>query len=216
MLKLKNKEKIQSKILSIVPVIFIFFILISFLIISSTSCSSILGGSVAAKTDVAGNQESSTGNEENANGDTIAQETPPVEEVDFTNATIGAEIKGYIPSYMLTDKDNFIKIEITNTSDFAWRTDRPNLVRIGYHYYGQDVDFTDYDRTARSELPQEVNPGETVTIDVLINDIKNEGTYIIQIDPVMEGSNIAENNFWFSSKGVSMLEGPAYFGPGGK
>jgi hypothetical protein len=216
MLKLKNKGKIQSKTLSIVPVTFIFFILISFLIISLTSCSSILGGSVAAKTDVGTNQESSTGNEENANGDTSVPETSAVEEVDFTTATIGAEIKGYVPSYMLTDKDNFIKIEITNTSDFAWRTDRPNLVRIGYHYYGQDVDFTDYDRTARSVLPQEVNPGETVTIDVLINDIKNEGTYIIQIDPVMEGSNIAENNFWFSSKGVSMLEGPAYFGPGGK
>ena len=216
MLKLKNKEKIQSKILSIVPVTFIFFILISFLIISSTSCSSILGGVATSKTDVGANQESSNSNEENVNGDASVPETSPVEEVDFTNVTIGAEIKGYVPSYMLTDKDNFIKIEITNTSDFAWRTDRPNLVRIGYHYYGQDVDFTDYDRTARSELPQEVNPGETVTIDVLINDIKNEGTYIIQIDPVMEGSNIAENNFWFSSKGVSMLEGPAYFGPSGK
>lgn len=217
MLKLKNKEKIQSKTLGVVAVTFIFFILIAlFLIILSTSCSSILGGSATAKTDVGTNQESSNGNEENANGDTNAQEMSPVEEVDFTNATIGAEIKGYIPSFMLTDKDNFIKIEITNTSDFAWRIDRPNLVRIGYHYYGQDVDFTDYDRTARSELPNEVNPGDTVTIDVLINDIKNEGTYVIQIDPVMEGSNIAENNFWFSSKGVSMLEGPAYFGPSGK
>ena len=202
MLKLKNKEKIQSKTLSVVAVTFIFFILIAFLIISSTSCSSILGGSATAKTDVGGNQESS-------NGDTSAQEISPVEEVDFTNAIIGAEIKGYIPSYMLTDKDNIIKIEITNTSDFVWRTDRPNLVRIGYHYYGQDVDFTDYDRTARSALPQEVNPGETVTIDVLINDIKNEGTYVIQIDPVMEGI------FWFSDKGVSWLEGTAYFGPSG-
>ena len=216
MLKLKNKEKIQSKTLSVIAVTFIFFILIAFLIISSTSCSSILGGSATAKTDVGSNQESSNGNEENANGDTSAQEMSPVEEVDFTNATIGAEIKGYIPSYMLTDKDNIIKIEITNTSDFVWRTDRPNLVRIGYHYYGQDVDFVDYDGTARSELPQEVNPGETVTIDVLINDIKNEGTYVIQIDPVMEGSNIAEHNFWFSSKGVSCLEGTAYFGPSGK
>ena len=216
MLKFINKEKIQSKTLSVVAVTFIFFILIAFLIISSTSCSSILGGVVTAKTDIGTNQESSNGNEENANGDTSVQETSPVEEVDFTNATIGAEIKGYIPSYMLTDKDNFIKIEITNTSDFAWRTDRPNLVRIGYHYYGQDVDFTSYDQTARTVLPQEVNPGETVTIDVLINDIKNEGTYVIQIDPVMEGSNIAEHNFWFSSKGVSMLEGAAYFGPSGK
>lgn len=210
MLKLKSKEKIQSKILSDITVTFIFFILIAFLIISSTSCSSILGESATAKTDVGSNQESSNVNEENANGDTNAQEISPVEEVDFTTATIGAEIKGYIPSYMLTDKDNIIKIEITNTSDFAWRTDVPNLVRIGYHYYGQDVDFIDYDRTARSVLPQEVNPGETVAIDVLINDIKNEGNYVIQIDPVMEG------NFWFSDKGVSMLEGTAYFGPSGK
>jgi len=216
MLKLKNKEKIQSKTLSAMAITFIFFIIIAFLIISSTSCSSILGGSATNKTDVGTNQQSSNGKEENANGDTSVQETSPVEEVDFTNAAIGAEIKGYIPSYMLTDKDNFIKIEITNTSDFAWRTDRPNLVRIGYHYYGQDVDFTDYDRTARSVLPKEVNPGDTVTIDVLINDIKNEGTYVIQIDPVMEGNKIAENNFWFSSKGVSMLEGTAYFGPSGK
>jgi len=212
MLKLKNKGKIQSKNLSVVVVTFIFFILISFLIISLSSCSSLLGGSVTAKTDVA---KTSTGNKETSNG-TSAQETSPVKEADFTKAKIGAEIKGYIPSYMLTDKDNFVKIEITNTSDFAWSTDRPNLVRIGYHYYGQDVDFTDYDRTSRSELPKVINPGETVTINVLINDIKNAGNYIIQIDPVMEGSTIPDNNFWFSSKGVTMLEGPAYFGPSEK
>ncbi len=211
MSKLKNKEKIRSKISSIAVVTFIFFIISAFLIISSTSCSSMLGEVSTSKTDVGSNQESSDGNEENIEANT--QETAPVEEVDFSNATIGAEIKGYIPSYMLTDKDNIIKIEITNTSDFVWRIEKPNLVRIGYHYYGQDVDFTDYDRTARSELKQEVNPGETITVDVLINDIKNEGTYVIQIDPVMEGSEIPDNNFWFSSKGVSMLEGTAYFGP---
>jgi hypothetical protein len=96
MLKLKNKEKIQSKTLGIVAVTFIFFILIAFLMISSTSCSSVLGGAATAKTDVGTNQESSNSNEENANGDTSLQETSPVEEVDFTNATIGAEIKGYI------------------------------------------------------------------------------------------------------------------------
>ncbi|MCL4417131.1 MAG: hypothetical protein M1308_05160 [Actinobacteria bacterium] len=210
MLKSKNKEKARSKILSTATITFIFFMLMTFLIISSTSCSSILGGTTTAKTDVGTNQQGSS-KEENTSSETSSQET--IKEVDFATATIGAEIKGYIPSYMLTDKDNFIKIEITNTSDFTWRTDKPNLVRIGYHYYGQDVDFTSYDQTSRTVLPNEVKPGETVTVDVLINDIKNEGTYVIQIDPVMEGSNIAENNFWFSSKGVSMLEGTAYFGP---
>lgn len=216
MVKLNSKEKIKSRISSLAAVTFISFILITFLIISSTSCSLMLGGASTDKTDVASSQESSGGNEENINSDnTSMEETSPVETVDFANATIGADIKGYVPSFMLTDKDNFIKIEITNTSDFVWRTDVPNLVRIGYHYYGQDVDFTDYDRTARTVLPNEVNPGETVTVDVLINDIKNEGTYVIQIDPVMEGSDIPENNFWFSSKGVSMLEGTVFFGPSG-
>jgi hypothetical protein len=215
MLKLNSKEKIKSKILSLTAVTFISFILITFLIISSSSCSLMLGNASTDKTDVAASQESSGGNEENTNDNTgSVEETSAVAAVDFANATIGADIKGYIPSYMLTNKDNFVKIEITNTSDFVWGTDVPNLVRMGYHYYGQDVDFTDYDRTARTVLPHEVNPGETVTVDVLINDIKNEGTYIIQIDPVMEGSDIPENNFWFSSKGVSMLEGSVFFGPG--
>jgi hypothetical protein len=216
MLKLISKEKIKAKILSLTVVTFISFILITFLIISSTSCSLMLGETSTNKTDVGSSQENSGSNEENINGDTASiEETSPVEVVDFANATIGADIKGYIPSYMLTDKDNIVKIEVTNTSDFVWRTDIPNLVRIGYHYYGQDVEFTDYDRTSRTVLPHEINPGETASVDVLINDIKNEGTYAIQIDLVTEGSDIPENNFWFSSKGVSMLEGTVFFGPSG-
>lgn len=138
------------------------------------------------------------------------EEEPPAD-INYQGLETGAEMTGYIPSSLCTDRDNFIRIDITNTSDFAWRNKRPGIVRIGYHYYGQDVDFVDYDKTARTELPGIVNPGETVSVHVLVSDIVNAGYYIIQIDPVIEGNEIPEDNFWFSSKGVKMIEGLTYF-----
>lgn len=137
---------------------------------------------------------------------TTLPEEIPAEIIDYENVKVGAEIKGFIPLYLCVNKDNYIKIEITNTSDFTWKSSGENMVRIGYHFYGQDVEYSEYDKTARTPLPQDVAPGETITVEILINDIKEKGTYVIQIDPVVEGK------FWFSSKGVPMLEGTSYFG----
>ena len=97
-------------------------------------------------------------------------------------------------------------VEIKNTSDFTWRNDSANSVRVGYHYYGQDVDASDYDGTMRTELKNNVAPGETIKVEMLMNDIKQPGNYIIQIDLVLEGK------YWFSSKGMEMIESPTYFG----
>ncbi len=137
------------------------------------------------------------------------EETEEFEEVfdvvDYENAEIGAEMKGYIPSFLCTDSDNYIKIEITNTSDFTWRSSGENMVRIGYHFYGQDVDYSEYDKTTRTILPGSLKPGETATVEVLVNDITHKGFYVLQIDPVLEGL------FWFSSKDIPMLEGRTYF-----
>jgi len=133
-------------------------------------------------------------------------EEEAVEVVDYESAQVGAEIKGYIPSFLCTDSDNYIKIEITNTSDFTWISSGENMVRIGYHYYGQDVDYTEYDNPSRTSLPNNLKPGESATIEVLIIGVVNEGIYVLQIDPVLEG------HFWFSSKGIPMLEGRTYFG----
>jgi hypothetical protein len=125
---------------------------------------------------------------------------------------IGAEMTGAIPSFMCINKKNMVTIEVKNTSDFTWRTDMPNLVRFGYHFYGQDVSFTEYDNTIRTVLPHDVKPGETATVNVDIKDVLNKGTYVIQIDMVQEANDDAANNFWFSSKGVTMIEGTSYFG----
>ena len=125
---------------------------------------------------------------------------------------IGAEMTGAIPSFMCINKINMVTVEVKNTSDFTWRTDIPNLVRFGYHFYGQDVSFTEYDNTIRTVLPHDVKPGEIAIVNVEIKDVLNKGTYVIQIDMVQEANDDAANNFWFSSKGVTMIEGTSYFG----
>jgi len=134
-----------------------------------------------------------------------ALEEEVVEAVDFENAQLGAELSGYMPSYLCSNADNYVTVEVTNTSDFTWRASGTNTVRIGYHFYGQDVDFVEYDKTARSVLPDNLEPGETATVDVLINDIVNPGIYVVQIDVEIKGYA------WLSSLDVPMVEGRVYF-----
>jgi len=134
-----------------------------------------------------------------------AIEEEETDTTDYTSVTAGAELYGYMPSYLCTDTDNYIKVEVTNTSDFTWRARGENKVRFGYHYYGQDVDFVEYDKTARTPLPENLEPGESVVVEVLINDITNPGTYVVQIDLALEG------HWWFSSKDIPMIEGRVYF-----
>jgi hypothetical protein len=126
------------------------------------------------------------------------------EPVDFENAEIGAEMTGYIPSFLCTDSDNYIKIEIKNTSDFTWRADGENRVRISYHYWGQNVDNSAYENN-RTPLPDDLEPGESAFIEVLINAVTEEGIYILQIDPVIEGFD------YLSNREVEMLQGKVYF-----
>ncbi len=136
-----------------------------------------------------------------------AIEEEEADTTDYGSVTAGAELYGYMPSYLCTDTDNYVKVEVTNTSDFTWRASGENRVRLGYHYYGQDVDFGEYDRTARTPLPGNLEPGETAVVEVLINDIENPGTYVVQIDLVLEG------HWWFgdSNHNNPMIEGKVYF-----
>lgn len=171
-----------------------------------TSLFLISCGSPAAAVNDAENKEDTPGfTEEELKQikEAIAEEEIGI--VDYDNALIGAELHGYMPSFLCTDTDNYVKIEVTNTSDFTWQAEGKNMVRIGYHYYGQDVDYTEYDKTARSSLPENLEPGKTVAVEVLINDITSPGTYVVQIDLVLEGY------FWFSSKEIPMIEDRVLF-----
>jgi hypothetical protein len=54
-------------------------------------------------------------------------------------------------------------------------------------------------------LPNDLEPGETARVEVLINDIINPGTYVVQIDVEIKGY------VWLSSLDVPMVEGRVYF-----
>ena len=126
------------------------------------------------------------------------------EQVDYESAEIGAEMNGYIPSVLCTDSNNYIKIEIKNTSDFTWRADGKNRVRLSYHFYGQDVDNSEYENN-RTTLPDNLEPGESTFVEVLVDAVNEEGTYVLQIDPVIEGFD------YLSNREVEMLQGKVYF-----
>jgi len=192
----------QKKILILISVIMVSF----FITASMVSCGDISNTSANKESIQAENGSTeSTGNDD-AVQEEIVESVKGEDLTDYDNVKTGAEIKGAIPSFLCTNKDNIIKIEVKNTSDFTWRNDSKNSVRVGYHYYGQDVDASDYDSTVRTELSNNVEPGETIKVDLLINDIKQSGNYVIQIDLVLEGK------YWFSSKEMQMIESPVYFG----
>jgi len=197
----------SNKSLKILFLIFAFSIFVIFFL---TSCNNNSGQnttqSLSGANESQNSSASSQQNSENSVQEEIVNSVKGEDLTDYDNVKVGAEIKGAIPGFLCTNKDNIIPLEIKNTSDFTWRTDSKNSVRVGYHYYGQDVDESNYDSTTRTEFDKNVEPGETVKVNLLINDIKKPGNYVIQIDLVLEGK------YWFSSKGVKMIESPVYFG----
>jgi len=179
---------------------------ITIICVLTASCGTPAAGEAAEQASTPEREESGITEEELEQlEEAIAEEE--ADTTDYSSVSVGAEMYGYMPSFLCTDADNYVKIEVTNTSDFTWRAEGENKVRVGYHYYGQDVDFVEYDKTARSSLPENLEPGESATIEVLINDIQNPGTYVVQIDLVLEG------HYWFSSKDVPMIEGRVFFSP---
>ncbi len=194
----QNSKKVKSIILSFLLLVFTFSVMFT-----ASSCfagsDSGINANTAAEEDMEDAEISDEIEEE------VVEAVKSEDLTDYDNANVGAEIKGAIPGFLCTNKDNIITVEVKNTSDFTWRVDSRYPVKIAYHYYGQDVDANDYDGTSRSVFEKDVEPGETAKVDVLVNDITQPGNYVLQIDLVLEGK------YWFSSKGVEMLESPVFF-----
>jgi hypothetical protein len=202
MKKCNSKLNKKSKILILVTILTI----IIFLLLIFPSCSKTTSDDSLSESSEVKSEGDETDKSESDIQEEIIESVKGEDLTDYDNVKADAEIKGAVPGFLCTNKDNIITIEIKNTSDFTWRNDSVNSVRVGYHYYGQDVDASDYDSTTRTELDKNVEPGETIKVNMLINDIEKPGNYVIQIDMVLEGK------YWFSSKGVAIIESPAYFG----
>ena len=145
-------------------------------------------------------EESKAEAAEEAVAEVDEEEVAEPDPVNYNIAKVGAEIVGELPSTLYINTDSYIDIEIKNTSDFIWKSTGTDKVTIGYHYLNLDEEFVGHDGVSFTELPRDINPGETISLTVLIDEIFLEGNYKIAIDLFIEGY------YWFSQKNVPVLE----------
>lgn len=101
----------------------------------------------------------------------------------------------YAPIYVSTPR--VINVNITNTSKMMWPQN--GLVQLSYSFddKGGHEGYTQLIR-----MPQDVSPGENITIPVTVNPPSVPGTYDLRLDLLYETLG------WFSSKGVGVFSAP--------
>ena len=106
------------------------------------------------------------------------------------------------PSQLRRGEPTTIPVKVKNSSSLSWqareRGGSPFQIYAGNHWLdptGRDLINDD----GRGALPQDVRPGETVTIPLTINAPHRAGSYILEIDLLQEGVS------WFALKGSRSL-----------
>ena len=106
---------------------------------------------------------------------------------------------GNTPLSLISMETKTFNIKVTNNSQsFTWTSTGTNKVDISYHIYDKYENIVIYDGL-RSPLPEDVSPGETVTLPITIKSPDTTGEYILEYDIVHEGVT------WFSSWGNATL-----------
>ncbi len=92
-----------------------------------------------------------------------------------------------------------LAVTITNTSNFTWLAGGTSPVHLGYHWIGNGGQTLVWDG-ARSNLPADVAPGTSVTVNATIPTLPAVGAYLLRLDLVKEGVG------WFSGNAVTPLD----------
>jgi stage II sporulation protein D len=92
-----------------------------------------------------------------------------------------------------------IDVTVTNTGLKAWAAGGDQPVRLGYHWFDMSSQAVVWDG-ARTVLPHDVAPGESVKLTVDMRAPQAEGAFALAWDMVQEGAS------WFSTTAVPMKE----------
>ena len=106
-------------------------------------------------------------------------------------------LEDYEPVYVSTPK--IINVNITNTSRMMWPQN--GLVQLSYTF---DDKGAHDGYTQRIRMPQDVSPGENITIPVTVDPPSIPGTYDLKLDLYYETIG------WFSSKDVKIFSVPVH------
>ncbi|AOQ23147.1 hypothetical protein MTAT_16770 [Moorella thermoacetica] len=124
-------------------------------------------------------------------------------------AAPGAEFTVNVPVHNLSGAGEFTPEEMSLETP-VWKGSNYDSwchIQISYHWYDQNGNCVIWD-DVRTELPQNISPGETVTVPVKVIASTQPGTYTLRIDAVQE--DIA----WFSWAAGPVLQGTVQVDPG--
>ncbi len=104
------------------------------------------------------------------------------------------------PERMLAGRILTVPITVKNTGSITWTWGGGNPVRLGYRYYRNRRPLPlSPTRDMRTDVPEDVAPGQTMVIEARIALPEAPGNYTLELDLVHEG--IA----WFKEKGATPL-----------
>jgi len=106
-----------------------------------------------------------------------------------------------VPVATVAGQTNAVHITVRNTSYRTWPASGPHPVRLGYHWYtqaGDEVPATLWD-DKRTNLPYDVLPGDSVTLNGELGVPRTPGVYEVRWDMV------EELRTWFAWQGVPTL-----------
>ena len=102
-----------------------------------------------------------------------------------------------VPPVIATDGKSDVSVTVRNDSTFSWRA---GSVKLGYHWYdagGREMIVREHIRT---ELPRDIQPGETVTLKGSVVAPPIVGRHTLRLDMLEEGVT------WFAEAGSPKFE----------
>lgn len=92
------------------------------------------------------------------------------------------------PAKLMAGDTVIVTLTLRNRGDLPWRWGGGNPFRIGYHYYRNRRRLPmPTERDLRTDIPQDVPPGESITLDVRVALPLDAGNYTLELDLVQEG-----------------------------
>ena len=109
-------------------------------------------------------------------------------------------LKGRPPSPLYPGQHVSFPVTVKNIGTIAWPAEGPQPVALGYHFFQnrQELPFPD-GRPVLTALPDDVAPGETVTIDAQMVIPDSPGNYTLVLDLISGGEN------WFQTMQSDIL-----------
>jgi len=121
-------------------------------------------------------------------------------QVDPPAYSVAWEVLQAWPAWLPPGQEQQGRLRLRNTGTLAWPCGGPQPVDLAYHWFTQDGRLVEPWETFRLLLPADVNPGDSVDLEVAFMSPPVPGQYVLRWDLVHEGVT------YFFREGAAPLE----------